>query len=491
VAKRIRIEQQRSLEEHEQYEHLAHAVRALRAKAKPVAESLQGRTVWMVNSTAHGGGVSELLPGIVAYLNELGIHTEWVVIEAQDPAFFALTKRIHNLIHGDGTPDLDEDDRACFEAINRANADQLRAWLSPGDILIVHDPQPMPIASMLRADLDLICIWRCHIGLDEHNAATKAAWRFLRPYAEVYQHAVFSAPEYVVSYFEGRSSIMYPSIDPLSEKNQPLEDPAIVLARAGLLTPRSAVEPFEHQVQRLQPDGRFAGALEPDDIGLFERPIITQVSRWDRLKGFLPLLRGFTLLKQQERPHDDALRRRLDDVRLLLVGPDPESIADDPEGSRHLEELCAAWCDLDDTTRADIALVTVPMADPAANALIINAIQRAATVVVQNSLREGFGLTITEAMWKGLPVLSNTQAVGPRQQIRSGTDGLLINEPESADEIAHALAYMLSDPERLERWGHNARERVRGHFLVYTQLRRKLRLIGSLAGTPIDVRAQP
>ena len=487
MAHRVRIEPQRSLAEHAGYPHLAHAVHALREHARPVADALRGRTVWTINSTVLGGGVSEMLPGIIALLNELGIATEWVVIEAADPAFFPLTKRIHNLIHGAGSPHLSDQDRVVFEATNCANARELKSWVRDGDIVITHDPQPMPLASMLCDERAITCVWRCHIGLDERNAATKTAWRFLRPYASAYQHAVLSAPEYVPSYFEGRSSIIYPSLDPLSEKNRPLDNVGAILERAGLLRAHGthAEPPFPVVAQRLQPDGSFGPATEPDDLGLLARPIFTQVSRWDRLKGFLPLLHGFALLKQQVRrdpPADDGMRGRLHLVRLVLAGPDPDSIADDPEGRDVLDELCAAWLALDEPTRADIALLALPLNDAAANALMVNALQRASTVVVQNSLREGFGLTITEAMWKGRPVLSNSRACGPRQQIRSGVDGEMISDPQDVEAIAHAIERMLADPVQLERWGRNAERRAHDHFLIYTQLRHWLRLFDIVYG---------
>ena len=480
MAHRVRTGPQRSLDEHARYAELAPAVEALRNDARPVADALRGRTVWTVNSTAQGGGVSEMLPGIIAILNELGIATEWVVIDPTDPAFFPLTKRVHNLIHGEGTPDLGERERTVFEETNRANADELRSWIRDGDILIAHDPQPMPLAGMLLDHLRITCVWRCHIGLDERNDATRAGWGFLRPYATHYAHAIFSAPEYVPSFFEGRASIIYPGLDPLSEKNRPLDDVGGVLERAGLLRSRAsrAEPPFANLVQRLQPDGGFGAGTEPDDLGLLSRPIVTQVSRWDRLKGFLPLLHGFALLKSQLR-HDPPAAddfRRLQNVRLVLAGPEPESIADDPQGRGVLEELRAAWLALPDPIRDNSALLALPMHDAALNGRIVNALQRASTIVVQNSLREGFGLTITEAMWKARPVLSNSQACGPRQQVRGGVDGELISDPQNVGAIAAALARMLAEPAKLEQWGRNAQRRVLDHFLVYTQLRHWLRL---------------
>lgn len=489
MARRITIEPLSTLSQHEQHAHLAPAVEALRTEAAGLARALRGRTLWMINSTASGGGVSEMLPGLLGHLRELGITAEWAVIETDDVAFFDLTKRIHNMIHGDGEPGLSEADRLLLERVNRENADVLSRDIRRGDIVIVHDPQPIPLAGMLRESTDITAIWRCHIGLDQHNPATTDAWKFLQPYAADYDHAVFSAPEYVPPWLEGKSSIIYPAIDPLTPKNRPLHVQSVVavLERSGLLVaPGPRVEPrFDAPVRRLQPTGEWQIAVRPDDLGLLTRPIITQVSRWDRLKGFLPLMRGFARFRRwlREDPGRNAdMQRRLSLSRLVLAGPDPDSIADDPEGVDVLNALRRDYLACDADVRPDIALVALPMRDPAVNALIVNALQRVSTIVVQNSLREGFGLTITEAMWKGVPVLSNSKACGPRQQIRDGVDGRLIGDPEDVDAIAGALHAMLAaDP--LEDWGRNAQQHVHGHFLIYTQLRHWVRLLTTLTGS--------
>jgi trehalose synthase len=489
VATKIEIERLPSLTDHARYAHLAQAVDALRRESRPVAEALTGRTIWMVNSTAQGGGVSEMLPGVVTHLRDLGFATEWVVIDSDDDRFFRVTKRIHNLMHGEHVPGLSGDDRTCYEATNRANTDALRGMIGDGDILIVHDPQPMPLAGMLGNDLDLLCIWRCHIGLDVDTDETLEAWRFLERYADAYDHAVFSAPEYVAPFFEGRSSIIYPALDPLTDKNRPLhvQEVIAILERGGLLSePGPRVLPrFQHLARRLQPDGSFGDALAPDDPGLLTRPVITQVSRWDRLKGFLPLMHGFAGFRRglnENPPRSEAERRRLGLTRLLLAGPDPASIADDPEGRDVLDELSRAYLALDEEVQRDVAIIALPMADLSQNALLVNALQRVSTLVAQNSLREGFGLTITEAMWKSVPVLTNSRACGPRQQVRDGVDGRLIPDPEDAAGIARALRSMLEDRERLARWGLAAQRQVHDHFLVYAQISHWVRLLGRLTG---------
>jgi trehalose synthase len=489
VAKRIEIERLESLRQHAQHAHLAGAIDRLRREAAPVAEAMRGRTIWMVNSTAQGGGVSEMLPGLITHLRELGFAAEWVVIESDQEDFFSITKRLHNLLHGQPEPEPTAADRERYEATNRANAQALRSMLKDGDILVVHDPQPMPLAGMLAADLDLLCIWRCHIGLDIETPETELAWDFLEPYEDSYDHAVFSAPEYVAPFFEGRSSIIYPALDPLTDKNRPLhvQEVVAILERGGLLSePGPRVLPrFHHLARRLQPDGGFDSGLLPDDLGLLTRPVITQVSRWDRLKGFLPLMRGFVRFREElERypPSTEADRRRLGLTRLVLAGPDPDAVADDPEGRDVLDELRREYVSLEADVQRDIALIALPMADQAQNALMVNALQRVSTVVVQNSLREGFGLTITEAMWKGVPVLTNSQACGPRQQVRDGMDGRMIADPQDSDGIARALRSMLKDRERLQRWGLAAQRQVHDHFLIYAQLGHWVRLIARLSG---------
>lgn len=483
-----------ALGDYEAVAHLAPAVEALREYAARLVPRVGDRTVWMVNSTAQGGGVAEMLPSLVSLLNELGVRTRWFVIESHEEEFFRLTKRIHNMIHGEpGGPLEDNGHRRLFEGVNALNARSLVPLLRDGDIVAVHDPQPMPLAGMLRSQRDVRTIWRCHIGLDERNDATRAAWRFLEPYAVDYNQAVFSAEEYVPSFLRGRSRVIYPAIDPLSNKNRELNLHSVVgvLANSALaVSPGPVVQQsFPHIAQRLEPSGDWLPAVLPEDVGLLIRPIVTQISRWDRLKGWLPLLEGFARLKRRvhrgedegHRPPEE--RRRLDLVRLVLAGPDPAAIEDDPEGLEVIEELKAHYLSLDPTIQDDVAIIALPMQFPDQNALMVNALQRASSVIVQNSLREGFGLTVSEAMWKRVPVLTNRQAVGPRQQVRDGLDGRLIDDPEDPDEIADALDEMLNDREARSCWGRNAQRRAHDEFMVFSQLAAWLDLLACEPGS--------
>jgi trehalose synthase len=464
---------------------LAAAVESLRAAAKALVGRLAGRTVWHVNSTAQGGGVAELLPPQIALMRGLGVDARWLVMETDRPEFYALTKRIHNMIHGAEQPELTATDRALYEDVSRANAEALLQHVRADDVLLIHDPQPLGAGARVKRRHPAIrTIWRCHIGLEQELPVTRAAWEFLRPYAVEYDRTVFSVHEYVPGFLAERASVIHPSLDPLSHKNRALSLHKLVgvLSDAGLAVPHwpLVTPPWPEGAQRLQPDGAWAPATQPEDIGLLARPIITQVSRWDRLKGFEPLMAGFRALKLGlvSRPARDVRhRRRLELARLVLAGPDPSSIQDDPEGLAVLQSLRDRYVELEPDVRDDVALLALPMGSRKANALMVNALQACSDVVAQNSLREGFGLTVTEAMWKRTPVLGSGRACGVRLQVRDRVDGVLVADPEDAEEIAEAMHGMLADEGRLDAWGNSAQRRVYDEFLIFGELRRWLELL--------------
>jgi len=483
-----------TLEDYETFGHLAPAVRELRDEAASRMSVLKGRRLVMVNSTAQGGGVAEMLPRVVTILRELGLPTEWVVMGTDDQDFFQLTKKLHNSIHGVGNPEFTDDERKLYEKVNSENAGQLKDHLRPGDILVVHDPQPMAMASVAQ-EIGAATIWRCHIGLDEHVPATRAAWTFLKPYAEAYEHGVFTAPEYIPDFFAGRASIIHPALDPLSDKNRDLSPHGLtgVLCNAGLfLAHHPVVTPaYENKAKRLQPDGEFGPALQTEDLGLLFRPVITQVSRWDRLKGWLPLLEAFIHLKRTMHERDGLTaihRRRLDLTRLVLAGPDPAAIQDDPEGQEVIAELCERYKQIPPEIQRDVAIVSLPMDSRKENALIVNALQRVSTVVVQNSIQEGFGLTATEAMLKGRALLVS-HACGLRQQVRDEIDGRMCHNPDDPIALASFLDGMLAHPDLRGIWCRNAQRRAFDEFLVFTQVRNWLRLFDERVRHPRPTRS--
>jgi trehalose synthase len=481
----IEINEPLELSDYAHLAFLAPAVQDLRDEAATLVPALRGRKVWMVNSTPQGGGVAEMLPKMVSMLRELGVDTHWAVIETDRMPFFELTKRMHNMMHGVNNGSIGPGDRELFDTVARENADKLRQHVAPNDLLVIHDPQPLVVGALLKRELGVTTLWRCHIGLAERLPATRGVWNFLEPYVSSYDHAVFSAPEYIPSYLAGAAEVIHPAIDPLSQKNRELDTHSLVgiLCNAGLAVDYTPVltPPYENPAKRLLPDGTWAPPSERGDIGLLSRPIVAQISRWDRLKGFGPLLDAFVALKRRHRSGMLELhRRRLEILRLVLAGPDPDSIADDPEGLEVLEELREKYMRLDPKLQWDVALLALPMESRKENALMVNGIQRCASFVVQNSIQEGFGLTATEAMWKRTPVVGS-QACGLRQQIRDGLDGRLVADPSDPDEIAAVLDEMLGDRQARARMGRNGQRRVYQNFLIFTQLRRWLRTLAEAA----------
>ena len=348
---------------------------------------LAGARVWNVSSTAAGGGVAEMLHMLVGYSVGSGVDTRWVVIGG-DQAFFDITKRLHNRLHGaagdNGGLGRFESDH--YDAVLDDNAQILLKRVNAGDVVILHDPQTAGLAAPL-AGRGVRVAWRCHIGTERRNSCTEEGWSFLAPYLRHCRAYVFSHSGFVPGFLAGADvSIIRPSIDPYAAKNRPLNHGQVdgLLSRVGL---------FDGGVVPEQSVLGGAGPLSRDDR------LVVQVSRWDHLKDMEGVLEGFA---------SNASGHR--DVRLTLVGPAVSSVSDDPEGATVLQECLARWGNLPPKRRSAIRLVALPMEDLEVNALMVNAIQRRATVVVQKSLEEGFGLTVAEAMWKSRPVVAS--AVG-------------------------------------------------------------------------------
>ena len=422
------------------------------------AHSLLGtRTVWNVNSTAFGGGVAEMLRSLIGYVRGAGIDGRWVVAEG-DPEFFGITKRLHNRLHGfagDGGP-LADAERAAYERRCVTNAEALARVVRPDDVVILHDPQTAGMIPALQAACDVPVIWRAHIGLDLPNDLAREAWRFLIPYVAEADAYVFSREAFA---WEGlapeRVTVIPPSIDAFAPKNQAMSFTSItaVLRAAGLA--RNHADPHRAVFERLDGSVGFvrhrAEMLEESPIRL-DVPLLAQVSRWDRLKDPVGVLRAFAEhVHAAESPH------------LLLAGPDVRAVADDPEGAEVLAEVEAAWHDLAPAVRRRVHLAGLPMEDAEENAVIVNAIQRRADVVAQKSLAEGFGLTVAEAMWKGRPVVATTVG-GIQDQIEDGRTGYLV-EPRDLRRFGERVNELLSDPHAAERMGDAAQRRVRDLFL--------------------------
>jgi trehalose synthase len=435
-------------------------------------EVFAGRAIWHINSTARGGGVAEMLQSLLAYARGAGVDARWFAITA-GPAFFEVTKRIHNNLHGaigDGGP-LGHEERKTYEAGLGANAAELREIVRSGDVVFLHDPQPAGLARTMR-EAGAHVVWRCHVGLDVPNETARRAWEFLRPYVEEADSYVFSRPAYAWEGLEDKKTwIVPPSIDGFSPKNQELSPATVasIIEAIGLSAGDSqAPAAFVHMDGTPGRVDRHAEVDEDTFLPPDARSVI-QVSRWDRLKDPSGLVECFAA--HCDRP----------DVHLVLAGPSVEAVADDPEGAEVLEQVRAQRRALATGLRERVHLVTLPMIDIDENAAMVNALQRRADVIVQKSIAEGFGLTVAEAMWKGKPVVAG-RIGGIQDQIVDGESGILIDDPRDLDAFGTAIKGLISDPERAGRIGLAARGRVRDEFLGTRHLTQYLRLLGALIG---------
>ena len=308
--------------------------------------------------------------------------------------------------------------------------------MRPGDVVMLHDPQTAGLAPAARA-LGARVLWRCHIGTTRRSALVDEGWDFLEPYLAAPELFWFSARAFVPERLAGRRvEIVHPSIDPASPKNQPMTPATVdgILAHTGL-----AIDGDSDDATFVRADGspgrveRFCEVRRTGPSPRLDEPVVVQVSRWDRLKDPIGVMRGFC-------------EHVLDDVpaQLLLAGPNVSAVADDPEGAEVLAEVEAYWRTLPHAERRHVQLACLPMRDIEENGAIVNALQRGADVVVQKSLEEGFGLTVTEAMWKARPVVASAVG-GICEQITDGRDGRLV-APDDLAGFGRAVTELLLDP---------------------------------------------
>jgi trehalose synthase len=367
---------------------------------KCLAEQVKGKRVLHVNSTKLGGGVAEILRSLMPLLQDVGLDARWEVISGNEE-FFNTTKAFHNALQGQ-EQHLSQRMLQNYIEVNRENARRLSF---DADYVVIHDPQPAALGESRLSKGKWI--WRCHIDISRPQWKV---WTFLRQFVAKYDAAIFSLPRFAQR-LPIPQYLIYPSIDPLSDKNRELSEmeQARILSRLNIST---------------------------------ERPILLQVSRFDRFKDPLGVIQAYHLVKKHH------------DIQLVLAGG---GATDDPEGEAVLSEVREAARD-----DPDIHILLLP---PDAN-LEINALQRAATIVLQKSLREGFGLTVAEAMWKGKPVIGGF-AGGITVQLVYGLTGFTVNSVEGA---AFRIHYLLENPEVMTKMGEDAREFVRQNFLITRHL---------------------
>jgi len=379
---------------------------------------LYGKIIQNINSTYSGGGVAEILSRMLPLLEQLGVDARWNTIKG-NPEFFKITKKIHNALHG-RKEDISEEDLDIFLEVSKQNINELEFY---GDIIFIHDPQPVVLVSKKR-EVNKKWIWRCHIDVSQPN---QMIWNFLEPFIIQYDAVVFSAPSFSHP-LPIRQFLISPSIDPLSDKNKELTQDTIdsVLEKYGI----------------------------PKD-----KPIITQISRFDYLKDPLGVIQTFEIV------------RKSIDCRLVFAGG---TATDDPESDKVLSEV---------RERADGDPFIHILLIPPGSDIEINALQRASTVIVQKSHREGFGLTVTEALWKAKPVVASAVG-GITLQIKNKFTGLLSYGIEGT---AYAIRTLLTNPEYARWLGQNGREHVRYNFLITRHIRDYLLLFLTLEHPDKDI----
>jgi trehalose synthase len=435
--------------------------------------SLDGRTVVNVNSTATGGGVAELLETLLAYARGGGVATRWLVVDG-DPAFFDVTKRIHNGLYGssgDGGP-LSAAEAEMYERTLRASAGDLDRQVRPGDIVILHDPQTAGLVPAFRR-LGVTIVWRCHVGSDHSNEWTERSWTFLRPYLEDVDAFIFSRRHFAPTWAAPeKTHVILPSINPFSTKNMQLSAAQVrgMLLAAGLIDGRggtSTVE-FRRANGRRGVVRRRASVVREGPPPSPDAPLVVQISRWDRMKDMAGVMAGFA------EGFDASLG-----AHLVLAGPRTDGVEDDPEAGQVFAECEMQWAALPAPVRSHVHLALLPTADHDENATLTNALQRHASVVCQKSLAEGFGLTVTEAMWKGRAVVASAVG-GIVDQIRGPRYGVLIDDPTDLAEFASAVDGLLRAPSEARRIGANARRFTTKHMLSDRHLQQYAELIQAL-----------
>lgn len=376
-----------------------------------LARELQGATVVHVNSTKEGGGVAEILGWLIPLMNDLGLNASWEVIDGTPP-FFNTTKAFHNGLQGQPVV-LPQSMLRVYEETVEANAARLCPLLRDADFVFIHDPQPAFLLNLCEGRKGK-WIWRCHVDASHPD---RKVWNYLRNIVAGYDASIFSMPDFAQR-LDHPQFIIAPSIDPLSEKNREL------------------------------PDSEIAQVLDQFQVdpGI---PVLTQISRFDRFKDPLGVIQAFQMLNGSV------------DAQLVLAGG---GATDDPEGAAVLEEV-------QDAAAGD-GRIFVLMLPPDAHR-IINALQRASTMILQKSLQEGFGLTVTEAMWKSKPVIGGNVG-GIRLQVHNHHTGFLVDTPEGA---ALRIRELLRQPEKMELMGKTARKFVKHNFLLTRHLREYLTLM--------------
>lgn len=438
-------------------------------------DAFEGRTIWHVNTTAVGGGVAELLRSAITRHEQAGIRARWLVMKSGHD-FFGITKQLHHFFHGsqgDGR-ELGDAEFGTYQSTTRQAAAHALRFMTPGDVVLLHDPQTLGMAPVLR-QAGMRVAWRSHIGTSSAGPAVAAAWRFLAPFLAAPLRTVFSLPEYVPSGLTAeRVRIIAPAIDETSDKCRPMAEAEThrVLAAIGLV---DAPSPQDQEVDAVLAayTARRVRVWQDQPLGLHV-PALLQLARWDPLKDMAGTLTAFV---RHIAPETDA--------HLVLAGPDPADIADDPENLAVFDALLRDRAALPEATRRRVHLVALGLADDdaelRANALVVNALQRHASVIAQKSLEEGFGLAVAEAMWKSRPVVASAVG-GIRKQMTHEVTGLLVDDPADLATFGRETTRLLRDAVLRGELGQAAHDHCAANYLAAREFRDLAQLYLDLDG---------
>ncbi|MEX3901167.1 glycosyltransferase [Paraburkholderia sp. BR10954] len=384
------------------------------------------RCIWQVNSTAFGGGVAEMLPHHICLLQELGFDVRWLIFKPNQEQFFQFTKGVHNSLHNTAVAGLDNL-LPHYLDVSRQGAAELEVITGPNDLLVIHDPQPLCAASQFLDSHPHPAIWRCHIGYPERTPTVDRIWAFLGEYLRPFQRIVLSDSEYVFDTPQP-IDIIQPSISPFSAKNRNYEGPA-----------------DQKLGNSVSFNGRKSGPI-PSLQEILGSRYFLHVSRWDSLKGIDRIITAFIRFVRAASDEENT-------IRLVIAGPDPLDVADDPEGRTYFEKCLALRDQLPTEVQQHLYLACISMKDNDANAEIVGRLQQNAHGIFQLSREEGFGLTTTEALFRGRPVVVSS-AFGLKRQVVNGLNGIVLEEPDieaKAAEMMRRLATSYSDYEGMAR----------------------------------------
>lgn len=431
----------------------------LQQVAPSVRAAMHGRTVWNIAPVGLVGGAHDMVRSNLSGVGALGVDTAWVTIETE-PEFLATRRELSCLLYGMPGVDrpLDQVSRDHYEAVLAAETQAFAEVIRPGDVALLHDPATAGLAEALQG-MGAKVVWRFHGGTKYPNEYTAQGWEFLRPYLAFCDRILVSVNGYGPDWVEPeKMTVMAPSIDGSSTRNRPMTpaDVRDTLTRANLAHCGRA----DRHVDFVRADGTIGAVRRHYDLVLGgqmidpDAPLVLQVNRWDRLKDVPGVMRGFAgMVGLDPAPH------------LAVVGPTIGNGHRQKEAARSFAECEDLWHQLPEAVRRRVHLIRMPQDDPEEASYLINALQHHATIVVQKSLAEGFGLAITEALWKGKPVVVSGVG-GLADQVSHGETGLVVDDPTDLAEFSARIATLLADPDLAARLGAAGRERVREHYLA-------------------------